>query len=55
MNDIKKIIGKSGYHSDELSETDAELAEEEAKLGIQRHLEDDRHNHVIKVVRDQKK
>jgi hypothetical protein len=31
LNDLKKIIGKSGYHSDEISETDAELAEEEKK------------------------
>ncbi|CAG8616024.1 9234_t:CDS:2 [Gigaspora rosea] len=29
MNDIKKILGKSGYHSDKVSETNAEMAEEE--------------------------
>jgi hypothetical protein len=51
LNDLKKIIGKSGYHSDEISETDAELAEEEKKRGVWQDLELDRHNHVIKIVR----
>src|ERR1043165_9514968 len=51
LNDLKKIIGKSGYHSDEISETDAELAEEEKKRGVWQDLEPDRYNHVIKIVR----
>jgi len=51
LNDLKKIIGKSGYYSDEISETDAELAEEEKKRGVWQDLELDWHNHVIKIVR----
>jgi hypothetical protein len=51
LNDLKKIIEKSGYLSDEISETDAEIAEEEKKRGIQQELDPDQHNHVIKVVK----
>ncbi|CAG8537353.1 14213_t:CDS:1, partial [Dentiscutata heterogama] len=29
LNNIKKIVAKSGYHSDEILETDDELADDE--------------------------
>ena len=40
----------SGYHSDELSDTDFEKAEEERKLGQHVSSNDKKHNHIIKVV-----
>ncbi|CAG8765104.1 5661_t:CDS:1, partial [Dentiscutata heterogama] len=48
LNNIKKIVAKSGYHSDEISETDNELADDERRKRIQHPLDDDRNNHVVK-------
>jgi len=44
-------VAKSGYHSDEISETDDELADDERKKRIQHPLDDDRNNHVVKVIK----
>ncbi|CAG8669004.1 13455_t:CDS:2, partial [Dentiscutata heterogama] len=46
LNNIKKIVVKSGYHSDEISKTDDELADNERRKKIQYSLDDDRNNHV---------
>ncbi|CAG8723602.1 10985_t:CDS:2, partial [Dentiscutata heterogama] len=50
LNDIKKIVAKSGYYSDEISETDDELADDERRKKIQHPLDDDLNNHVVKII-----
>ncbi|CAG8673681.1 8802_t:CDS:2 [Ambispora leptoticha] len=46
------VLNNRVYHSDEPSETDEEAANEEHRLGIYNisEKEQDRHNHVVKVV-----
>ncbi|CAG8690359.1 5927_t:CDS:2, partial [Dentiscutata heterogama] len=51
LNNIKKIVAKSGYHSDKLSEMDNELADDERRKRIQYPLDDDHNNHVVKVIK----
>ncbi|CAG8777244.1 11381_t:CDS:2, partial [Dentiscutata heterogama] len=48
LNDIKKIVAKSGYHSDEISEMNNELANDERRKRIQHLLDDNHNNHVVK-------
>ena len=50
LRDLKRIMEDSGYHSDELSDTDFKKAEEERRLGQYVGSDNERHNHVIKVV-----
>ncbi|CAG8742758.1 14092_t:CDS:2, partial [Dentiscutata heterogama] len=46
LNNIKKIVAKSRYHSNEISETDDELADDKRRKMIQHLLDDDHNNHV---------
>ncbi|CAG8752397.1 4152_t:CDS:1, partial [Dentiscutata heterogama] len=48
LNDIKKIVAKSGYHSNKISETDNKLADDERRERIQYPLDDDHNNYVVK-------
>jgi hypothetical protein len=47
--DIEAIIGDGAYHSDEVSETDDEKAQDEINNGIRPKNKDDTDHHVIKV------
>ncbi|CAG8601822.1 9881_t:CDS:2, partial [Ambispora leptoticha] len=52
LKDIKKIMEDRTYHSDESLETDEEAANEKCRLGIYiiPEKEQDKHNHIVKVV-----
>ncbi|CAG8705350.1 4724_t:CDS:2, partial [Dentiscutata heterogama] len=45
LNNIKKIVAKSEYHSDEISKTDDELANNEKRKKIQYPLDNNCNNH----------
>ncbi|CAG8734652.1 399_t:CDS:2, partial [Dentiscutata heterogama] len=51
LNDIKKIMAKSGYYSNKISEMDNELADDERRKRIQHPLDDDCNNHVVKIIK----
>ncbi|CAG8458986.1 15779_t:CDS:2, partial [Dentiscutata heterogama] len=49
LNNVKKIVAKSGYHSDKILETDNELADDEKKKRIQHSLDNNHNNHKTDI------